>query len=197
MCWAGNSFAVGTEPVRRHTFSMIEVVVVAAIMAMILALVAPQVVRMPTGVVVRKTADEIISLFRTASLRARTGGERVILVLDPEGDRFSLESGGGATAEAVVLGEDAGGRDGVTNAAVPEGDDPYLPFREVQLPDEVEWDVDPKRLWGGPDEHGLYRFVFSPGGEASGPDFTLVLRRRVLAFRLDPLTARLSRIQDP
>lgn len=159
---------------------MLEMIVVATIIGLALALVAPRVGRLPSGLLVKRTISELRAAFRTASVRSRATGGVVELVLDAEHTSLQLrDRGGGATLLR---------RDG--DAPVRPAGSVFAGVEEFKLPRGAAWELDDRNAT---DEHGV-RFSFFPNGEATGPPIRLELAGRQLAFEVDRLTGQLLQV---
>ncbi len=175
---------------RTGPFSLVEVIVVVLVLVLALSLVLPRFGRMPRRVVVQTTLSAIRVSFANASLRARSSGQPVWLVLDAETHVLC--------AESSRPGPDATG-DEPSDVAAGSDESPAQKHSKASegghvLSSEVEWHLPPDAT----SHDGATRlFLFEPNGEASGTalEFSVVDSR----FRLDvdrltgrPLLADLS-----
>jgi prepilin-type N-terminal cleavage/methylation domain-containing protein len=127
-------------------FTLIEVMVVCAIIGLILALGAPSLYRMMHKEGMRKAVDELKEVFQNARGRAILGGQTVMVEIRPTEQKFQIVGGGGAPAPAAVQdgfeapptpSQPAGGQ--ISGSTLPEGitfemlDINMLSFRESEF----------------------------------------------------------------
>lgn len=169
--------AVAPHAARRH-FSLIELTIVLLLLALMLALVAPRAGRIPRAVAVRSLIGTVESAFRHAGLRARASGRPVMLEPDPRGNCLRVASPG--TSEPT-----AGEGNGESSARAPRS--AVEAKRKYEFPSGTEWFAEGDQL--APDSE-LPHYVFFPGGEAGGPDITLIVRKQSFHISVDRLTGR-------
>lgn len=83
---ADGSAGGGYAPARGARFTLMEMLVVAAVLAIVLGLVAPRVGRVPSRVQAEYCVSAVRTALDVAALRARTTGQACRLVLVPEGE---------------------------------------------------------------------------------------------------------------
>jgi len=157
---------------RRYT--LIEIVVVLAIIALALSLMLPKTGRVPRRVVRRSTLSTVRVAFRDASLKARASATPVRLVLDAEKEAFRLDELPtqieGAPVGTLTPRDDPGASDG-----------PGFLSRLSEYPFDfdVDWHLEDLPA----DVGNQLAYAFFPDGEATGPtvEFTVVGTR----YRLD------------
>lgn len=181
----GVSFAVTARAGRPHSprsraFTVLEMIVVVTIIGLALALVAPRVGRLPSGLLTKKAVSELRAAFRTASVRSRATGGVVELALDTEQTALRLHDRGRAATLIRREGEGPGPSAGSVLAGV----------EDFQLPRGATWELDDH---DAADERGV-RFSFFPNGEATGPSIRLEVAGRRLAFEVDRLTGQLLQV---
>jgi type II secretory pathway pseudopilin PulG len=171
----------------RQQFTLIEAVIVLAVIGLLLTLVLPKVGRLPRTLVIQHTISAVQTGFRDAGLRARTTGRPVRLVLDADPGKFRVEDGAANAYVPSLPPPPAPDAAGQPARAVPDN------VLEYKVPSDVEWDLTGLDL--GPDERPGY--VFMPDGAAAGP--TLFFTVGKTRFRLDveqltgrPVTAPVS-----
>ena len=172
-------------PKATRRFSLIELFVVLAIVGLVFALITPRVAKMPTGLLVKQTASRLEDAFRRAALRARATGKPVRLVADPETNTVRLQGQQGAAGADPML------HAGVTPANPAAGNGGgasfWMEVDDVTFDEDVVWETAAREPLAGE----TLIFLFYPSGEAAGPSFDLVVRKRRLRFVLDRLTGRL------
>ncbi|NOY79890.1 MAG: type II secretion system protein [Kiritimatiellaeota bacterium] len=187
-----------------HRFTLIEMLVVLAIMGLVSALVIPRVGRLPAGIAIRRTVAQVRNAFRMAAVRARGTGRAVRLEFAPDAhalrlsdlprSRFSTDarltppsfpaaSGDAGTSSADGIGENGTGSAGLLAA-----------LSAFPLPKGVEWRSDNAPAGGDGDETVEFRFF--PNGEASGPDLVVIAGKRRVRLTLERLTGRLRATEE-
>ena len=159
---------------------MLEMIVVATIIGLALALVAPRVGRLPSGLLAKKAVSELRAAFRTASVRSRATGGAVELVLDAEQTALQLRDRGGA---ATLIRREEG-------ASGPPAGSVLTGVEEFRLPRGATWELGDR---DATDVNGI-RFSFFPNGEATGPPIRLEVAGRRLMFEVDRLTGQLLQV---
>lgn len=167
---------------RRSAYTLIEMVVVCVIMMLVIALVAPRV----GGTSRRMSAEQALTAFRTAfgecAMRARTTGEPLALLLQPDKRVFRVQ------AVADVLDKDwhpsrmqpltgADGQGGIISGA-----------QSYPVPEGVEWGDLPDY----DDEHDGILYTFYPDGEAAGPELSWSMFGRDYALAVDSVLGRVA-----
>jgi type II secretory pathway pseudopilin PulG len=192
-------------------FTLLETIVVLAIIALIATLTLPRITRVPKSLQIRRTVDQIQEAFDLASLRARATGRTVALTIDTQGGVMSLTDVPEAFADAdtgQTQAAAAGEMQGL--GTMPrmrlDGDGPKAPatgggpqaamwegVRQVKLQAEVAWEFGVAEA--SPDEP--CRYLFFPDGAASGAAFRVALGETKLSFHVSRLTGRLLRVAEP
>ena len=157
---------------RKALFSLLEVVVVLAVLSLILAVALPRLGRVPSRLTVENAHSRIRSALREAGLRARASGRPLRLVLDADGNAFRVDR---PPAPADTLG----GADPPREA---DGGGSSIVVRRLaryELPGSVSWYPETALL--NSDEDAPF-FAFFPDGEATGTpvEFAVAGRRFVL-----------------
>lgn len=165
---------------RARCFSLLEMVIVLAAIALFLALVLPRTGRMPRRLVLESTLSGVRSAFRDAGLRARAQGVPIRLALDVEEGFFRIKGTAAAqsqtpAAASVPGGEDAARREGLLKRV-----------GNYKLPRGVEWD-----LSSVPDDDGEGPgFSFFPDGAAAGAAVEFAVGKSRYRLDVDRLTGR-------
>jgi prepilin-type N-terminal cleavage/methylation domain-containing protein len=195
----------------RAAFTLIEILVVVAIVALALALAAPRIGRLPSTVQAEYCVSAVRTALDVASLRARTTGRPCRLVLMPstEVSANANAGAGGPWWGKALRGAGMVGRRGDGASAddlesctfvmdQPEPDAlAQLLSGRAALTGSVSADAEaPKEE----DVFGLVRnefplpeavaFVFHPSGEAAGPALDFGVGKRHYRLEIDPLTGR-------
>jgi len=146
-------------------FTLLEIIVVAVIIILVMAMVVPRIGIVPQRVLINSACGQLRQVFQQAARRARASGTTVRLIVEPEERRFRIEADSAtdfvATATAVAagaaeLGPSTAGSDAA--AAI------------VAFPAGVTWQA----LDGYAAAAEPVIYTFYPNGEAGGP--VLVLR---------------------
>ena len=171
-----------TKQTHRARFTLLEMVVVLAVMGLVMALVLPRATRTPRRLVIARALSSVRSVLRQAGMRARATGADVQVVVDPEQNTIGL---GGSAAPGVVSNTArpearvGGGAPADRRSGLWEG------LTAQQLPDDLEWvdfdAVEPTRIQA---------FEFFPDGSAAGRTLTFALRGSRFELSVDRLTGR-------
>ncbi len=172
---------IPAKPIRRR-FTLVEMLVVLAIIGVIVGLVLPNVGKLPEGLRADSCAGTIGNAFRDAALRARATGATVKLTLDAENNRFRLEEA--AAAVQAPAGD-------VSVSAAAAGDEAqasrgryYAGEKEYPLPNGIEWHLE---NWDAA-VYGPPAFTFYANGECSGLRLEFSAGSRRLRLEVDRLT---------
>lgn len=166
----------------RRPFTLIEILTVLAIVAVVLGLVMPRVLRIPKRVQVEGARTRFVSALRECAVRAVATGRTIQVRLDGSGQNFMV-----TTARAEL--------DALSDSKLPEGGESDKAAESTGLvvsnrssyavPSGVTWpDLDQG------DEDHLPVFTFYPDGGASGPELVYVVAERRFSLRVDRLTSR-------
>ena len=155
----------------RTFFSLMEILVVLAILGLITGLVLPRIGKLPEGLRVDTCVGVFSNALRDAALRSRATGATVRLVLDAENNAFRLE-------ESFVAPLLPGQQDDVVSGH-------YTGGKSYPLPNGIEWRLDEGDAVpaGGP------AYTFYPNGECTGPRLEFSTGTRHLRLEVDRLTA--------
>jgi len=183
-------------PQRRPRFTLIETLVVLAVISVLLALVVPRVGRAPAGLVFRTAVTRFRAAVRSAGLRARATGHAVHLRYDPQSRTLRIEDAS-PTEDSLLPQETAPSNEGDLAAGpAAVGAKKSDKSTSALYRDLTTWTL-PRGVvcrslaadgFGG-DEEIVYEF--SPNGELSGPSVELSVGRRRVRLIPDVLTGRL------
>ena len=160
-------------------FTLLEVLMVLAIVTVTLCVALPNLAKLPARVRARLAAGAVREALRQASLRARTTGKTVNVVLVVDGGRSTLAlDGTGAGGPSGYVADLQGLARTAHGAAMARkrGGEGSLTW---ELPEGVEWDDPPSTP-----------FVFHPSGEAGGPRLAFTIAGRRYEVSVEPLTGR-------
>ncbi len=167
-------------------FSLMEILVVIAIITLALALVLPKVGRLPRRLKVARSLSGIRIAFRETAMRARAGGQAHQLTLDLDSHSFRTR--------AIPLPPLTGlqGQRPKPPTAPPledeeadpgSSDRPRTGQTRYEISDDVKWEDEGTYGEGeGPS------FLFFPDGEASGEPLEFAIGRRRFRLDVDRLT---------
>ena len=180
----------------RRPFTMMELVVVLAIMAAIVGVVLPQIGRLPTGMRIETCIGTFESAFRDAALRANATGATVKLKLDSKANKFELEEIAAPPLPAVAppvtgVASTLTSSSKPMSAPTPMPDEApaesrYSGSKSYELPNGIEWKLDD---WAS-DEYDAPAYTFYPNGEAAGPRLEFDSGSRRLRLDVNRLTGR-------
>lgn len=167
----------------RRPFSLMEIIIVVAIITLALALVMPKVGRLPRRLAVARAISDIRRAFQESGMRAVAGGQSMRLILKPEARQFVVQPvavKGTRELFAVVSGTNASQSEGNSTAAGTS----LFSTTDYEIPENVEWDS--TLLEGGEDNSP--EFIFHPDGEASGNALEFSVAQRRFRLEVDKLT---------
>ncbi|NLF17050.1 MAG: hypothetical protein GX595_07310 [Lentisphaerae bacterium] len=181
---------------RCRCFTLIETLIVVALLAAIFALALPRLGRLPARLQIEQNLSTLRAAFDEVSLRARATGQalRVTLEVDTAdggsrlavagvaGDPFAPALGGLPSA-GLGAAPDGAAEAGARLGAMVPGADSYA------LPSGVEWD-EASLQQGSRDGAEGPVFIFLGSGEAGGPALEFTIRRQRFRLAVDPLTGR-------
>jgi len=171
----------------RHTpFTLVEMLVVLAIMGFVLALVLPRIGRLPRRLLIQNGLSQIRMAFRDAGTKARASGKPTSLVLHPDSHEFRIEDGLRQEGEPAarlnsILPSDPG-----TSAAGSRSHSFLSKLSRYKVPAEITWKLETVTL----DGEGAVIYSFFPGGEASGVAVEFELGGSHFVLDVDRLTGR-------
>lgn len=168
-------------PLRRvlRRFSLVEMLVVLAIIGVTLSLVLPRLTR-PRRLVIERTLSEVRAACRRAGIAARSSGRSVRLELDADANLFRIATVKGAW-------ETTSSANGTTAAHLTSSPESLLSkLREQRFSQEVEWHIE-----GVPeDAQADHVFFFWPDGGASGEAVEFTVGQMRFRLGVDRLTGR-------
>lgn len=180
---------VSTNSRRGAAFTLIELVVVFAMIAILSAMIIPEMRGSLEDAVLRSSARQLIDVFGLASSRAVARSQTHRVRLDPASGRFALESQSGRPSRGApfVPVRDLSGSEGTLDHRVTLDLRPFgaVPMTEGSRP-----------MSGAVPRSDT--ITFHPDGTADAVE--LILRDRVgiaLALRVNPVTARVQVTEQP
>ena len=160
-----------------HSFTLVEIVLVLAIVALLLAVVVPNVGRIPAKYSRAKAVESLQQVFSEASLRARTTGRTIELIIKPAaGTAVTRELKSTPRRKKFDLQEKS--NDEKTGV---------LWSSKTDYSDNIEWVPH-----GDQSQFKNLRYVFYPNGEASGMDATFNLNNRQYKLSFNHLSGTIS-----
>ena len=182
----------------RRNFSLIEILVVLAIMALIAAVALP-VLFSSSDFDKRDCEEKIKEAFDTAQLRAQAFGFKVtVTITEKDGGGYKLQISEGKLSTynedgtPATAGEEELGEDGVPaadeNQQFWSGGNTFELDRTIEIDnwaDLVEQDSDE-------DEQPRLRYIFYPSGEADGEPIVLRGKGWAMSLSVDRLTGRVE-----
>ncbi|MCK5843900.1 MAG: hypothetical protein KAG97_04275 [Victivallales bacterium] len=163
-----------SEPVERRRFTLVEIMVVIAILILVSALAYSYIGKTPSTLNLRKTACEIERVLLTARLQASLRGTSRDVVFDSESKTFSLaeaaEAGRGAEIDSEMSAE-GGCRE---SCGIPENIAVSFSGSNVDEP----------------------RFTFFSDGSASCPETRLEFKGHVILVSVSKLTGMVRIVEE-
>lgn len=196
------------RPRRPQGYTLLEMLVVAAVMALIAGLILPRFGRLPVGMQRRQTETAIAEAFRDAATRARASGVSVLLSVDAKQNRLHLgacrpagANDGNGPEEAPPsprTGMTAGRPQGGTapRKAAPHAAVEFGPDMDYPLPNGVAWQPAPGHAAAVADAEAASsssaagNFIFHADGEAGGGPWEFAIGDVRYRLAVDRLTAR-------
>jgi prepilin-type N-terminal cleavage/methylation domain-containing protein len=168
----------------KRRFTLIEILVVLAIMALVMGTVLPRLLRIPKRVQIDGARTSILGALRECAVRAVASGQTVRAKLDADGHTFQVLS--------VAPAKDALSESKLPDATEDEdtsANGTIVPSKTTyKIPKGVTWELDD---WDLEDEESrVPEFTFYADGEASGPDLVFVIVKRRFLLHIDRLTGR-------
>ena len=182
--------------VQCRRFTLIEIIIVIAIMAVIVGLVLPRIGKLPEGLRIENCIGTFETAFRDAALRASATGATVKVKLDAAGNKLDLEEIARPPLPTVATPAPGGvastlssSRAPMTAAQAPNeppAESRYSGGKSYELPNGIEWKLETwdAELYGSPS------YTFYPNGEAAGPRLEFDAGNRRLRLDVNRLTGR-------
>jgi prepilin-type N-terminal cleavage/methylation domain-containing protein len=168
----------------KRRFTLIEILVVLAIMALVMGTILPRLLRIPKRVQIDGARTSILGALRECSVRAVASGQTVRARLDANGHAFQVTS--------VPPAKDALSESKLPDATEDEDTSTggiIVPSRTTYVVQkEVTWELDDWDLEG--DDSRVPEFTFYADGEATGPDLVFEIVKRRFLLHVDRLTGR-------
>ncbi|MCK5804681.1 MAG: hypothetical protein KAI66_17720 [Lentisphaeria bacterium] len=170
-----------TRKERSSAFTLLEILVVLAIIILATALVAPSIGRMPGRLTVEQALSSIRTAMSESALVARAGGTPMRLTLNMEDNSFSLA----AFTPEKGFAADTVPHPQKKDAPHPEKQAPGLVTSSslFKLSKEIKWDDEIDATMNDAPE-----FLFFPDGEATGPVLQFMVARQHFKLSVDRLT---------
>ena len=181
-----NNRRVPSRRDRRQGFTLIEMMMVLLLMALMTALIVPEMKGTYEEALLRSTCGELANTFSLASSQAVSLDQLHRVRLDRQTGRYFVERRGPATRGKVYLPvQDLPGSEGKF--------DPRITI-EFRRPSEASPSSEPDLPTGELDE----TIAFYPDGTAEAREILLRDRNGFrLAFRINPITARVQMVELP
>lgn len=173
---------------RGARFTLLEILLVLAILSLILAVVLPRIGRMPKRLLVERVLSSLRVAVAETGVRARASGQGVQLVLDVDGSQFLVQPmPSGDLAQRVALGGMR--RNGESRPGEPDRRRGLIPATSsYDIPGDVEWRTDWIEDDTSLDEDGRPVYAFYPDGQATGVPIVFSVAGRTFEFDVDRLT---------
>lgn len=169
---------------RVNPFTLIEILIVLAIIAIGLALVGSRIGIIPSRVVVRKAKTDLETAFSEARMRARTTGQPTVLNLEVNENRLRLQDLKRTNAYENWL--NASGSDQTMPSTTSDEMSEESFQQSYNLEQDIEWDLRNQRAFS---KENL-DFFFYPDGDATGPEVIFTLRGYIFRLAVARLTGK-------
>ena len=181
-------------------FSLIELIIVLAVMALVFGLAAPRVAKNMGALHLRTTAKQVAASMRWARSQALSSGKTYNAVFDCKEQRVIISDYAGAmNTDIMKLVQTAGGGAGQKE---PENSDAAMPQRMLKI-FELPEDIFISRieiadvLDANPGEQSIYQLTFFPDGTTMGGEITIAdEQKRSFIISVDFLTGIVS-LEEP
>lgn len=181
---------------RGRSFTLLEILIVVALLAIVMALALPRLGRLPARLQAERCVSAVQAALDETGLRARATGRpfRLVLIADEESSRFTVSavasdpltlplSGTSAPVATAPAGaEPSAAADAHASGVVPGA-------TEYAMPDAVKWTPESLQEGTVAGEDGP-ALVFYSSGEAGGPPLEFIVGKRRYHLELDRLTGR-------
>lgn len=175
---------LSTKTTRAERFSLIEWLVVLAVIGMVLGVVLPRIGLVPSSVRIAKSTGAIRAAFKTALGRSMASGQIVQVYFDFPGHRLRLEVVAPPPPLEELEKEDGeAARQEREQAAFSLFDDLQL----FELDELTDLNTD---LVEVPENAAVLSYRFYPNGEAAGPHMPIRIDDRWFTVDVDRLTGR-------
>ena len=161
-----------------HHFTLIEIVLVLAILAALLTVVLPNVGRIPAKYSRAKAIESIQRVFSDASLRARTTGQVIQLTVNPRNSTATTRELNYARQTNMSNRKQASGGNTEESA---------LWSSKTEFSDKIKW-----LKYGNKQNFREMNYRFYPNGEASGPNASFEWEKQEYRLYFDNLTGTVS-----
>jgi len=161
-----------------HSFTLIEIVLVLAILAALLTVVLPNVGKIPAKYSRAKAVESIQRVFSDASLRARTTGQVIQLTVNPRNSIATTRELKNAQQPNMFNRKQTSGGD---------KEDSGLWTSRTEISDKIKW-----LKYGDKQNFREMKYTFYPNGEASGLDASFELGKQKYGLFFDNLTGTVS-----
>lgn len=156
--------------IQRTKFSLLELIIVLAIMGMVLGLAVMSPKLVPAGIQTKRAMKTVNIAFHTASSRALSTGSTMKLTFDFESSKVSITSVGGGRGGSATRTD---------GGASPEGPVArhFAKYGNFELPEVVK--LNENRLSRDWAEEESTVYYFYPNGEAVGPTLPLLVNEMI------------------
>jgi prepilin-type N-terminal cleavage/methylation domain-containing protein len=177
---------------RGRGFTLIEILIVVALVAIVMALALPRIGRLPARLQAERCVSAVQAALDETGLRARATGRpfRLLLIADEESSRFTVSALANDPLGLPLSGSAAPAAAPDPATAAVTHDSGLVPgATEYVLPDAVKWTPESLQEGTASGDEGP-ALAFYSSGEAGGPALEFVVGKRHYRLDVDRLTGR-------
>lgn len=161
---------------------MLEILIVTLLVGMLLAILIPRISLTPKKMVVEKAISEIKQAFSETAARSRAGGKAYQLILNPEENKFTVNTLQKNLSREWQAERPASGEKEVQQSGILQAKDNY------QISTDIEWEFDNNTY----DNEGMISYSFFPDGQAGGPTLIFEIKKQKFTLWIDGVTSRVN-----